>query len=337
MIHLGDKVKFLNQIGGGRVVGFSGKNLVLVEDEDQFEIPMPISECIVMEEISDNTKESDKKAIQTKNGELLNISLAYMLTKPNNITLSDFECYIANESNYHLFITYLVKEEQLYTTKYSGEIAPYDRKPLFKFGKSLLNKIGKKITLQVVAFKKDKSFKSKEPISIEVTLDPKNLLKEGSYKANPLFSTPAYVVSVLEEDERVAYQEELAQLATDISKAQLKELQNNDFHSSKAASNIKKKDHLGVIEIDLHAHELLETTAGMSNSDILKYQLDKFHEAIKTHGIKKGTKMVFIHGKGDGVLRQAIIKELRSKYSHFSYQDASFKEYGYGATMVVIR
>ena len=31
---IGDKVKFLNEIGGGRVSGFQGKNIVLVEDED---------------------------------------------------------------------------------------------------------------------------------------------------------------------------------------------------------------------------------------------------------------------------------------------------------------
>ena len=48
-------------------------------------------------------------------------------------------------------------------------------------------------------------------------------------------------------------------------------------------------------------------------------------------------KIVFIHGKGEGVLRNALIKELRYRYKSFSYQDASFQEYGYGATQVTIR
>lgn len=51
----------------------------------------------------------------------------------------------------------------------------------------------------------------------------------------------------------------------------------------------------------------------------------------------KGQKIIFIHGKGEGVLRQAIIHELNYKYKHFQYQDASFQEYGYGATQVTIR
>ena len=40
----GDKVRFLSEVGGGKVAGFQGKNIVLVEDEDGFEIPMPINE-----------------------------------------------------------------------------------------------------------------------------------------------------------------------------------------------------------------------------------------------------------------------------------------------------
>ena len=47
--------------------------------------------------------------------------------------------------------------------------------------------------------------------------------------------------------------------------------------------------------------------------------------------------MVFIHGKGDGVLRKAVIDELKRKYSNCRYQDASFQEYGFGATMVTIK
>ena len=39
MIKVGDKVKFLNDVGGGTVTGFLNKNMVNVENEDGFEIP----------------------------------------------------------------------------------------------------------------------------------------------------------------------------------------------------------------------------------------------------------------------------------------------------------
>ena len=97
-----------------------------------------------------------------------------------------------------------------------------------------------------------------------------------------------------------------------------------------------QKTHNDIIEVDLHANELLETTAGMSNGDILNYQLDVFRKTLEEHKLHKGQRIVFIHGKGDGVLRKAIIQELNYKYKTYKYQDASFREYGFGATMVTI-
>lgn len=92
-----------------------------------------------------------------------------------------------------------------------------------------------------------------------------------------------------------------------------------------------------MIEVDLHITELLDTTAGMSNAEILNYQLDKFREVMEQNKHKRGQHIVFIHGKGDGVLRKAVIDELKHKYPTCRYQDASFQEYGFGATMVTIK
>ena len=39
-IRIGDTVRFLSEVGGGRVSGFRDKDTVLVEDADGFEIPM---------------------------------------------------------------------------------------------------------------------------------------------------------------------------------------------------------------------------------------------------------------------------------------------------------
>lgn len=91
------------------------------------------------------------------------------------------------------------------------------------------------------------------------------------------------------------------------------------------------------IIIDLHANTLLETTQGMSSANILEYQLEVFRKTLDEYKGTKGQKVIFIHGKGEGVLRQALLHELNYRYKHYSYQDASFREYGYGATQVTIK
>ena len=53
---IGDKVRFLSESGGGRIAGFKGNNLVLVEDQDGFEIPMPINEVVVVGDEDYSTK-----------------------------------------------------------------------------------------------------------------------------------------------------------------------------------------------------------------------------------------------------------------------------------------
>jgi len=92
-----------------------------------------------------------------------------------------------------------------------------------------------------------------------------------------------------------------------------------------------------IIVVDLHASELLDTTAGLSPADILNLQIDRFTEVMQQNIRYIGQKIVFIHGKGEGVLRQAIMKELNHRFKGHDVQDASFREYGFGATQVTIR
>ena len=48
-IRIGSRVRFLSEVGGGTVVGFQKGNIVLVEDEDGFQIPTLMSEVVVVE------------------------------------------------------------------------------------------------------------------------------------------------------------------------------------------------------------------------------------------------------------------------------------------------
>ena len=84
----------------------------------------------------------------------------------------------------------------------------------------------------------------------------------------------------------------------------------------------------------MHINELLDSTAGLSNRDMLEVQLDKFREVMDANIGRQGARVVFIHGKGEGVLRKALLDELKRRYPRCEAQDASFREYGFGATLV---
>ena len=49
-------MRFLSEVGGGRVAGFQGKNIVLVEDEDGFQVPTSISDVVVVDDDDYSTR-----------------------------------------------------------------------------------------------------------------------------------------------------------------------------------------------------------------------------------------------------------------------------------------
>lgn len=90
-------------------------------------------------------------------------------------------------------------------------------------------------------------------------------------------------------------------------------------------------------EIDLHIHNILENTTNMTNYDIVLFQIN-FAEKKMIAFHKKGyKKIIFIHGKGQGVLKNEIISFFQKKYNAM-YQDASYSKYGLGgATLIYIK
>lgn len=236
---IGDKVRFLDSIGGGKVTGFQGANIVLVEDEDGFEIPTLVSQCVVV------TDEGDARA--------------------------------------------------------AGH-APVHEAPLTERARQIVEAKTENIRLE------DENHRLKEEIvRLKAEIDQLKLaLLKAQYNSNP----------------------------KDIKTKRKNEEQHPlRAHDGSLLPGVLRN---GIIEVDLHINSLLETTVGMDNAAILKYQLGVFRKTMDTYKKCKSQRLVFIHGKGEGVLRRAVIDELRLRYPLCTYQDASFQQYGFGATMVTI-
>ena len=60
-MQIGDQVRFLNEVGGGRITGFQGKDIVLIEDADGFDIPMLRSQVVVIETNANNFERKKKE------------------------------------------------------------------------------------------------------------------------------------------------------------------------------------------------------------------------------------------------------------------------------------
>ncbi len=95
-----------------------------------------------------------------------------------------------------------------------------------------------------------------------------------------------------------------------------------------------KERNVPKMEVDLHIHQLTKSTRGMTNFDILNLQLDTAKRQLEFAMSKRIQKVVFIHGVGEGVLREEL-KYLFKKYP-VDFYDAEYQKYGLGATEVYI-
>ncbi len=388
---IGDKVRFLSESGGGVIAGFQGKNIVLVEDEDGFQIPTPINDVIQVidddystgkvvgstlpkptsvknaltssapddeeEPIDDDpsTKEISFRAPaeERKGGNLLSCYLAFVPMDMKDMTHTRFESYFVNDSNYYVRFTYLSAEGNSWKLKSSMEVEPNTKEFIEEFGKEDLNDLGH-VAIQLLSYKRNKSFMLKPTIDVQFRIDAVKFYKLHTFQENDFFEVPALLYTIVENDkvtrplvvdskqlkEQMYQKEPKDQI--EVTKADEKK---NDtyvrrYNARKQTGNPFQLKHRGdddIVVVDLHAHELLDTTTGMSAIDILNFQLQKFRDTLQQYKDKKGQRIVFIHGKGEGVLRRALINDLNYRYKKYQYQDASFQEYGYGATQVTIR
>ncbi len=107
---------------------------------------------------------------------------------------------------------------------------------------------------------------------------------------------------------------------------------------TKPKQSLKKKSRekrQPAFEVDLHIHQLVKSTKGMSNFDMLTLQLDTAQRQLEFAIKKRIQRIVFIHGVGAGVLKLEL-EYLFKRYDNLKYYDANFQKYGLGATEVYI-
>jgi dsDNA-specific endonuclease/ATPase MutS2 len=88
--------------------------------------------------------------------------------------------------------------------------------------------------------------------------------------------------------------------------------------------------------VDLHIEKLTNET-NLSNSEMLRIQLGVFQSALDAALVNNMDEIVFIHGVGNGVLRNEIHKRLSSTKGIKFFEDAAKEKFGYGATKVRLK
>ena len=90
-----------------------------------------------------------------------------------------------------------------------------------------------------------------------------------------------------------------------------------------------------VMEVDLHIEKLVRSYKGLSNYEILNLQMETAKRQLEFAVEKRITRVVFIHGVGEGVLKEELNYFL-NRYDNVRIQKGDYKKYGAGATEAYI-
>ena len=113
---IGDKVRFLSEVGGGIVTGFKGKDFVLVEDADGFDIPTAPKQEDPAKPVKPEMPVIQRQP-EVRGGDTLNVFLAYVPEDAKAMMTTPFEAYLVNDSNYYLYYTYLSAEGKAWNNR----------------------------------------------------------------------------------------------------------------------------------------------------------------------------------------------------------------------------
>ncbi len=349
-IKVGDKVRFLNAVGGGIVTKIQKDTAFVLSEEDDFEYPSLLTELVKVEaetpsqpapsvpaqpiattpEVEEEDEFEDDEVIA--GNDKLKAFLGFVPQDDRDPTNCDLDVYLINDSNFHVFYTYLLPEAAGdYEYKKSGKIGPNTKWLIDTVKRSELSKLDE-VLIQLLPYRRG-TYKPIAPEQKVVKLQNVWFFKQAKYKTNDFFHEDAIIYEITENELKT----QVERLTEKDLKKVIRNKQLGSKETDKAAVSKQKKERFEEEKvIDLHIHELIDDERGLENSEILQIQLDKFEEELQAAAKTPTKRIVFIHGVGNGRLKLDLRKKLDRKYSKYRFQDASFAEYGWGATLVFL-
>lgn len=277
----------------------------------------------------------------------MDIVLTFEADNIRRLDRCDFTAVLVNDSDYRLLFSFLVPSGSGWMVRWNDSLEPGTCLEL-AHGNVEYMAVWEKFIFQAVAFSDSGEFEAIDPFNIRGDISLENFRKERAFR-NPVYSeSPAMEIPLVTAGKSVRFDSPDPELLKDAMGGApltgLRELTakyatdvNGKRKSSRSGlKNQNQNKVLPTIEVDLHIHELVDTTLGMDNASMLQLQLDTVRSTMKAHQRRYGQRIVFIHGKGDGVLRNAVRKLLSHEFHRCEVQDASFQRYGFGATLVII-
>jgi hypothetical protein len=360
-IKVGDRVKFLNDTGSGEVTRIVDPKTALVQIDGGFEVPWLINDLVVDagryesdlekdDDVTDETGNSpaevdfrsasfSEKAGEESEQEPIGDEEIVLAFLPDAHS-ADFETYLINSSSYHF--KYVIAREQ------EGELVLFNEGTLeagvkIELGSYRPGNLNDEERYRIQGIFFNAGFYQRiPPVDKVITVVASELYRAENRRESDYFLEKAVLFSLYDWRKPEAGREapgepKIQEMEIDTEALKEAMFAKGDL-SAETPVRSKKVELTSTqpVEVDLHIEHLMDNHKSLTNSEILDIQMTRFRSELEQAIQNKTRRIVFIHGVGGGRLKHELRRALDTEYKKIRYQDASFKEYGFGATMVII-
>ena len=353
---IGDKVNFLSTIGGGKVTKIIDSRMVMVEVEDGFEIPTLITDLVLdyrsqpaqtkQQQAVDNIqKEVQGKVLleqeqaeaarkgglrrHAKGAEKEGVYLAFVPHEQQWILTGPLDVVLVNHTPFEMLYTFTIKEETQFVNVDYGQVAQYEKVVVETISRDDLEYWLNGVVQAV--FTAETSDSILLPLNAPFSLRSGRFFNEGSYVTSGVLGEKSVMICLSEL------------IALKHGDGDFTKIMKEGIGAQAAAKDLvkpeapidKHKTAPGEAVVDLHIGELVDNILGLSSHDMFKIQTDYFKKMLDSAIAAEYNKVTFIHGVGNGVLKNAIIEELKN-YKNTENRMASIAKFGVGAIDVII-
>jgi len=311
---LGDFVRFVDEKMEGFVTRIIDEQMIGVTGDDDFEIPVLASKVTSVHGYGQGTK--------SKGGDIVNppVPTADFIKKGVYLGLmndakvnSVVHFHLINTTSFQLLAALTTENALKYKGEFAGIIEPASAVKIYSAQLADLQ-VWPKLMLDITYYT-SQNIKPAQPLHITEKLKAKDFA--GVKKKLPLLDEAGWLIQ-LDEPELV------------IDAQKLKE----SFHKpAEEKVEIAKP----TAEVDLHIEKLRTDHQFISSNEIMAIQLAHFHKALDAAIVHQLPEITFIHGTGNGTLRNELHKALSKSNKVQTFMDARKEKFGYGATKVLLK
>ena len=327
-MNIGDRVRLMRGREEGIVTKLLGNGLIEIEIEDGFTIPVKHSDVVVIHEMEQkvfNPTPASRIEPQITDrrfpvSEVLANRGIYMAFVPNNDR--ELSQYLINNTDWELPFMLSVGSDPHHKGLAAGTLKA---KTTLKIQNILVKDFEEWGTFTFQAFLFRLAFmKLPEPIIKKLKFRVNTFFKNKS-KA-PLLNQDAHLFQLDAEDS-------VTPVNLNIDPQKIME-QMFEKQTPVETLTLPTKPSLSV---DLHIETLTPDAWAMTNPEIMSLQMSTFERQFEAAIANGMDEIIFIHGVGNGVLRNAIHKRLSGNKNVQYFEDAQKEKFGYGATKIKIK